>query len=42
MARPPRIPRNILFAMIVMGACITGYLIVTFLFLWHSYAASQH
>ena len=41
MARP-RIPRNILFAMIVLGTCIGAYLLVTFFFLWRSYSASQH
>jgi hypothetical protein len=34
-----RIPRNILFAMIVIGVCIFSYLIVTFLLIFRSYRA---
>ena len=32
-----RIPRHILFAMIVIGVCIFSYLIVTFFFIWRWY-----
>ena len=37
----PRIPKNILFAMIVIGVCIFSYLTVTFFFIFRSYRALQ-
>lgn len=37
-----RIPKNALFAMIVIGICIFGYLIVTFFFLYREYLKTPH
>jgi hypothetical protein len=37
-----RIPRNVLFAMIVVGACIAAYLIITFLLIWRDWRVGQH
>lgn len=37
-----RIPKNVLFAMIVLGICIFGYLIVTFFFLYREYIKTPH
>lgn len=37
-----RVPKNVLFAMIVLGVCIFGYLIITFIFLYRDYIKTPH